>query len=150
MLPFDNYPGGGAVLLGKKSGGNCRKGYGFTLQKITKQHICAYCGIDLTSNFYRWLLTSVDHVVPVKECERLRIPTDFAQDYSNMVLCCLGCNAFNNRYRVKDYDHKTKWTLSEFFLLRDEVFLKRKGEIKQSREKDEGFFNEKIEGNSFD
>ena len=64
MEPFDQYPGGGRQLLGKMTGANCRHEYGLKLQKLTGQTCCAYCRVSLVEDYYRWLLMSVDHVIP--------------------------------------------------------------------------------------
>jgi hypothetical protein len=141
MKPFAQYPDDGISILPVRTVTNCRHGYGLTLQKLTGQSECAYCGVDLTADYYRWLLLSVDHVIPVKECARLGIIDDWSESYSNMVICCLGCNGLNNRYRVNGYEHKSTWTLKEFFQLRNVVFEERESIIKKSRLNEIAFFN---------
>ena len=141
MRPFDLYPNDGVSILPKMKLTNCRHEYGLKLQQLTKQTECAYCGVDLTSDFYRWLLLSVDHVIPVNECKRLGIPEDWAQSYSNVVLCCLGCNGFNNRYQIHNYNLILEWTPKEFFNLRNEVFNERKKIIGDIRAREISYFN---------
>jgi len=141
MKPFDSYPEDGVNILPKMIGANCRHEYGLNLQKLTKQTKCAYCGVDLTSDYYRWLLLSVDHVIPVSECKRLGIKESWAHSYSNVVLCCLGCNGFNNRYQIQKYQRLSEWTPEIFFNLRDEVFNERKKIIDDKRTSEMYFFN---------
>ena len=92
MKPFDDYPEDGIGLLPMRKGANARHEYGLALQKLTGQTECAYCEVNLTDDFHRWLLLSVDHVIPVSKCIRLGIPEEWAESYSNMVISCLGCN----------------------------------------------------------
>ena len=44
MIPFDEYPEGGRVLLGQVKGANCRHEYGLQFMQKTGQTKCAYCG----------------------------------------------------------------------------------------------------------
>jgi hypothetical protein len=141
MKPFDKYPGDGVYCLKKKTNTNARHGYGLELQHLTGQEICAYCEVILTNDYYHWLLLTVDHVIPTGECKRLGIPDEWAESYSNTALCCSGCNGLNNRYQIRGYDHKDKWTLDEFIKLRDKVFVERKTEILNLRLKEVEFFN---------
>ena len=91
---------------------------------MTGQTSCAYCSIDLVSDYYRWLLLAIDHVVPSGEAKRLGIPADFYEDAINLVVTCSGCNGFLNRFRY-DSDSSLTWTLEEFVALRDLIFDRR-------------------------
>lgn len=139
VMPFDAYPHGGQQLLGRLSGGSARWGYGLRLQRITGQTRCAWCDVDLVANYYRWLLLSVDHVVPTSEAKRLGIPLEFSADSVNHVLACTGCNGFDNRYQGTQLPQET-WTLEEFIALRDAVFRERLPRIAQRRARDLEFF----------
>lgn len=138
-MPFDAYPHGGRQLLGRRTGDNARWGYGLRLQRLTGQTSCAWCGVDLAVDYYRWLLLSVDHVVPSSEARRLGIPLAFSEDYLNLVVACSGCNGFDNQYRSGRIPQET-WTLEEFVSLRDAVFLERLPRITQRRARDLAFF----------
>lgn len=140
MKPFDKYPSDGVNILPRHTETNARHGYGLQLQKLTGQHECAYCGVDLITDYYRWLLLSVDHVIPVSACKRLGVPEDWAKSYSNLVLSCLGCNGFDNRYRVPSQEHELTWTIEQFFSLRNEVFNERKHRIQEARMKEVQFY----------
>lgn len=137
--PFDSYPQGGRVLLGRRSGANARWEYGLRLQRLTGQTRCAWCGVDLVADYYRWLLLAVDHVVPSGEARRLGIPLDFSEDYLNLVLACAGCNGFDNQYRSTLMPQGT-WTLEEFDELRNAVFLERRPRITERRAREVAFF----------
>jgi 5-methylcytosine-specific restriction endonuclease McrA len=141
MKPFDKYPNDGVSILQRQTETNARHGYGLQLQKLTGQSECAYCGVDLISDYYRWLLLSVDHVIPLSECKRLGIPEDWAKSYSNMVISCLGCNWLDNRYEIQGHELKRTWALEQFFVLRNAVFNERKQRIQESRMKELQFYN---------
>jgi hypothetical protein len=134
VQPFDAYPGGGRVLLGRLvfGDGTCRTGYGLSLQRKTGQTACAYCGVDLTSDYYRWLLLSVDHVVPAGEARRLGVPLALYDDAINLVVACSGCNGFLNRYRCAD-ERRDVWSLDDFLELRNRVFGHRYGLVAARR-----------------
>jgi hypothetical protein len=138
-LPFDRYPHRGRSWFGKRSGGNCRHEYGLQFMKITRETCCAYCGIDLTSTFERWLTISLDHVVPTSVCGTT-VPVPWREDYANSVLACSACNGLDNRYQPEaaltdGLDEET------FFALRDEIFVERKERILRRREAELGFFD---------
>lgn len=139
MLPFHDYPGGGRALLGSSRGDNCRHGYGLKLQQITGARTCAYCDLDLTDTYEHWLLMSVDHVVPTKAGEALGIPGDWLDDFSNTVLCCSGCNSFDNRFELPGGVGRPG-TLAEFFDLRDAIFEMRAGRIRKKYEEERRFY----------
>lgn len=140
MKPFDSYPGDRKSFLPKRSGGNSRHGYGLQLQQLTNQHKCAYCDVDLVSDYYRWLLLNVDHVIPESECKRLGIPEEWAQSLSNQVISCAGCNLFENRYQLLEIESRGDWIPQEFFDLRDKVFKDRAKKIRARRKKEQVFF----------
>jgi 5-methylcytosine-specific restriction endonuclease McrA len=141
MKPFDKYPNDGVSFLRRQTETNARHGYGLELQKLTEQYECAYCGIDLVSDYYRWLLLSVDHVIPLSECKRLGIPENWAKSYSNMVISCLGCNGLDNRYKVQRQELNKTWTAHQFFILRNQIFSERRQRIQESRIKEVQFYN---------
>jgi hypothetical protein len=82
---------------------------------------------------------SVDHVVPREEAKVLGIPINFYEDFINLVLCCAGCNGFDNRYKVSQ-SPKPDWKLEDFVLLRDEVFAIRSHNIANRRQSELLFF----------
>ena len=146
MHPFDEYPGGGRTRLGRlRNTDNCRHGYGLDLQRKTKQKRCVYCGVDLTHDYYRWLLLNVDHVVPKGEGRRLGIPADMLEDASNKALCCSGCNHFDNHYEIRDVEPREEmaWTDDSFYDLRDRVFEERLHRVARRRAEEVGFFGGK-------
>jgi len=138
--PFNQYPEDGLKLLPRMRGDNCRHGYGLELQRLTGQTTCAYCGVSLVDDYYHWLLLSVDHVIPVRQCHRLGLPDDWRESYSNMVLSCSGCNSFDNRYPIPWDEPSSDWTLDRFFNLRNKVFKDRKPRILSQRAKEMRFF----------
>lgn len=139
MQPFDSYPHGGRTLLGRRSGGNARWEYGLKLQRLTGQTRCAWCDVDLVSDYHHWLLLTVDHVVPTAEAGRLGIPFDLSEDYLNLVLSCAGCNGFDNQYRSMRALRQA-WSIEDFVALRDAVFLERRPRIAQRRHRELEFF----------
>jgi len=140
MLPFDRYPKDRQELLPAPNRANTRREDGPRLQRLTGQTSCAYCEVDLTTDYYRWLLTSIDHVIPLKEGKRLGIDKAWCESFSNTVICCLGCNAFDNRYAIQGEWEGEDWTLDEFFVLRDRVFAERKARILERRKDEMDFF----------
>ena len=133
MKPFDQYPGDGVTLLPKDPVVNTRRADGPRLQRSTNQTSCAYCGVSLVDNFEHWLLMSIDHVIPQMEGKRLGIPPKFIKSYSNTVLCCSGCNGWDNRYRIHWNEAVSEWTLPRFVALRNRVFQERKERILHKR-----------------
>lgn len=145
MLPFNEFPHNGRQLLGRPAvgTGSSRTGYGLSLQRRTGQKDCAYCGVSLVSDYYRWLLLTVDHVVPAGEARRLGIPTEFYEDAINLVLACSGCNGFLNRYRCTA-DPSPDWSLRQFVALRDAVFANRFQIIASRRAQEMKLFERKL------
>lgn len=142
MNPFDAYPDEGQALLGRpKNTGNCRRGYGVELQRLTGQTNCAYCGVSLVDDYYHWLLMSVDHVVPQGEAQRLGILLTYYKDFINLVLCCAGCNGFDNRYPIPNKP-QSQWNLQEFLILRNETFAVRFQRIATRREAEQKFYSD--------
>ena len=136
VKPFDDYPGAGRHLLGPpRDWTNCRWGYGLELMQRTRQTCCAYCGVSLVDDYYRWLLLSVDHVVPRSQAETVGI-IQYLHDMTNLVVCCAGCNGFGNRYTVPQtlLESLPEPDLERFFALRDRVFEARSAAIRQRRE----------------
>ena len=141
-LPFAAYPETEGELLRRHRGPeNARHGYGLYLQRLTGQHSCAYCGVSLVDTYQHWLLLSRDHVIPTSECKRLGVPVDWCESCSNMVLCCSGCNGFDNRYTIPWDESPDGWTLERFKELREKVFLDRKARILRRREEEIEFYN---------
>jgi len=143
MLPFAMYPGGGRSRFRIVNDGNCRHGYCLRFMKETGQRRCAYCGLDLTHDYYTWLLTCVDHVVPVGMADHLGIPPDWRDDGSNKVLACSGCNGFCNRYDDPNEQPRAPedWTDPKLWDLRDRVFRARFWAIAQRRAEEMRFFD---------
>ena len=140
-LPFDQFPERGRHLLGRPRAGtgSSRTGYGLSLQRLTGQNSCAYCGVDLVGDYHRWLLLNVDHVVPRGEAIRLGIPAEFYEDAINLVLACSGCNGYLNRYRSAA-EPSTGWTVEEFADLRDLLFRDRFALIAVRRDQERAAF----------
>lgn len=151
MLPFDAYPGKGRRLLGppKAGTGSSRTGYGLALQRMTGQSACAYCGLDLVADFHRWLLLTVDHVVPRAEAQHLGIPPMFYEDAVNLVLACSGCNGYLNQYQVAN-EPSAEWTIEAFADLRDSVFRDRHQRIEERRIQEQAIFDKLVEAHRSD
>ena len=92
--PFDNYPGGGRVLIRRLSGAEARKGYGREVLRYCGFR-CAYCGLDL-GEFEGWLQLSVDHVIP-QQMVALGYPAEWVLDEANVVACCRSYNDLFDR-----------------------------------------------------
>lgn len=137
--PFLRYPGQGRQLLGRPRGGASRSGYGLSLQCMTGQTTCAYCGMSLVDTYPHWLLMSVDHAIPRSEALRLGIDISFYEDAINHVLCCSGCNGFGNRYR-HHIEVGDPWALESFLALRDRIFADRFERIAARRTMEEALF----------
>ena len=135
MKPFEDYPYGGREPLGHSNKDACRTGYELELQRLTGQTCCAYCGVSLVDDYYRWLLVSVDHVVPRSAALLLGIPPAYTEDFFNQVLCCSGCNRFGNRYAVPPVLGQAlpEWQRDRFVELRDRVFNDRRERIAKRR-----------------
>ena len=140
-LPFAAYPEKSGELLRRPSGNGARHGYVLDLQRLTKQDSCAYCGVSLVDTFEHWLLICGDHVVPKSECNRLGVPKDWRDSCSNLVLCCRGCNEFDNYYSLSWDENPGNWTIQRFKSLREKVFLDRKARILRRRDEEIAFFN---------
>ncbi|MCL5102809.1 MAG: HNH endonuclease [Armatimonadetes bacterium] len=144
MKPFDDYPGEGKELLGKlRKNWNCRHGYGVDLLRRTGHRRCAYCGVNLVDDYHHWLLLCVDHVVPIAEAKKLSVPDDFITDMINLVICCIGCNGFGNRFDFSTVKAHEKWTVKEFVKLRDRVFAQRMVGIGERRAEEMSYFDSK-------
>lgn len=140
MLPFDLYPGKGRARLGMAKGGNCRQGYGLQFMLQTGRRQCAYCGIDLVTNYESWLTLVLDHVIPASACKSLRISPEWRWDFSNTVLSCAACNGFCNRYALPS-DIVQPETLESFYDIRDRIFVERKQLIRLRHEEERRFFD---------
>ena len=132
----------------KLRSGNARREYGHWLVE-NGQTSCAYCGMSLVDSYEHWLLLTVDHVIPVtekdrKEGHRLRIPKQWHESYSNIVLACSGCNGFRNRYEVSWQGPKESWKESEFFEFRDRVFREKAAQISEARDSEMRFYNDRV------
>lgn len=138
--PFDGYPRGGRVCLGRLVIDNCRHGCGLRLYQTTKLSTCAYCGIDFQSAFVCWMMMSVDHVVPIKVAETWNIPREWYLDMINCVLCCRACNELDNRNELKALSRPRPQTFEEFLALRDEAFQHRFHKIAQRRKEEQAFY----------
>jgi len=150
MWPFDQYPKDERELFAKLPKGNCRHGYGLYIQRHTGITRCAYCRCDLTGDYYRWLLLTRDHVIPLSVATKLGIPHELAESLANQVLCCSGCNGFANRWggkglppEFKDVTRRDDWTKEEFLQLRNRVFEDRCRRIAKRRGEEIAFFERK-------
>ena len=130
---------------GKKvafSNGGCRRGYGLKLMLLTGQTACAYCGISLVDDYWRWLLLAVDHVVPTERAKELGVREEWFKDYRNTVLSCSACNGFRNRWRLPD-DVRKPHSLEAFLQLCDRAFQERKQILRKCHEDEKSFFASK-------
>lgn len=105
--------------------------------------------VCFANDYYYWLLLSMDHVIPTKECERLRLRVAWHHSFSNIVLACSGCNTFDNGYKVLWQRPRTADALTEdgFTALRDRVFKvfeERSARILERYRPAFRFFNQKI------
>ncbi len=100
--------------------------------RLTGAKNCAYCGLDLTARFEDWLTGVLDHGVPVSVCKKMGIDLSWVWNYSNTVLTCGACNGFCNRYKPKA-DCIVPTTITEFYDLRDKIFLERRELIRARR-----------------
>ena len=142
MSPFDRYPGGGRKPFGRRRGDTARQGYGLQLRRETGERSCAYCGLDLFSDYDRWLTLQVDHVVPLNVAADLGVPLDLYEDMFNLVLACAACNGFDNRYRYRvGLSPQATWTVEAFVALRDTVFTERCKRIEVRRAAERAFFD---------
>jgi len=139
MLPFDDYPDRGNKLLGLLRGSNCRREYGLKFMQLTRQRRCAYCEVDLTTNYEVWLTMVLDHAFPVSLCRRLEIPEEWCWDLSNLVLACGACNGFCNRYEPS-FSMIRPLSIEDFYKLRDEMFTERKKLICERHGEERAFF----------
>jgi len=107
--------------------------------KLNHRAVCAYCGVGLNDDFYRWLLIHVDHVVPAGEAKKRGIPRDWYEDKANRVLCCSGCNLQDNRFPVPE-QWVTPATWEEFVTFRDKIFAERRRRTAASLAREFEFF----------
>ncbi|MCA0455749.1 MAG: hypothetical protein LCI00_17365 [Chloroflexi bacterium] len=142
MLPFENYPDQGRMLIGRVRGSNCRHGYGLEFMQLTKQTTCAYCGTDLATTYESWLTMALDHVVPRDTCVRLQVCEEWYEDYSNRVLSCTACNTFGNRYQPEQFECPS--TLEAFYHWRDSVFIARRKNILEKHKEERAYFDQKL------
>ncbi len=145
MKPFCDYPGGGYTILSRRSGGTARRRYGHWLVE-NGQTSCVYCGTSLVDSYEHWLLLTAGHAVPVSEGNRLGIPKEWIESYSNIVLACFGCSGFCNRYQAPWQEPKESWQESEFFAFRDKVFRERAAQIGEARDSEKRFYNDHVAG----
>ena len=87
MKPFEDYPEGGYTVLPKGWGTTARREYGHWLVE-RGQTSCAYCEMSLVDSYEHWLMPTAEHVIPVADRDRLRIPTNWHESYSNIILEC--------------------------------------------------------------
>lgn len=139
--PFETYPDRGRCLLGTRTIGNCRRGYGLQFARLVGQTRCGYCDQDLIASYEVWLSMALDHVVPVSLARKLQIRKEWVQDYANGVLTCAACNGFDNRYEPS-FKVQSPANLEEFFALRDQIFIERKERIRSCHEQEKAFFEE--------
>jgi hypothetical protein len=141
-LPFNKYPGGGREQLKQRRGLITRHVDGPEFMKITGVTHCAYCGLNMISEFTDWLTMALDHVVPVSVCKKMGIKLTWVWNYSNTVLACGACNGFCNRYKVT-VDCAVPTTLPEFYDLRDKIFRERQSLILARRAIELTYFESK-------
>lgn len=140
MSPFDQYPGGGYQLQGVPQVGDnrVRHGYGPPVFRCCGWS-CAYCGRNLRDTYESWLDIQVDHVVPWNAGD-LAVPIEWLGDLTNQVTCCAACNAFLNGFRVKE----PVPSVSDFFGLRDQMFLAKKEHAARRHEQEREFWTRNV------
>jgi 5-methylcytosine-specific restriction endonuclease McrA len=129
-VPFDCYLEGGRKLYnilisGEK--GSSRTGYGLPVFKVCGSR-CVYCGFEMSDSYRSWLNISVEHVIPTKSTLK-SWGGDYKNwlfDLANCVTCCRACNEFLNGYKTEEKPPKD---LSEFFDLRDKIFLEKRKKV---------------------
>jgi hypothetical protein len=139
MEPFESYPGGGKILLGRLGHGLTRRRRGPRFMRKTGQRLCAYCRLGLVERFEYWLQIHLDHVVPRDVCKRWNLREDWWDDYTNIVLACAACNEFDNQYEPQAIE--CPQTLEAFHNVRDRVFQDRRARILACRNDERGFFD---------
>ena len=151
MMPFDKYPAPDAWkktrhYIDPRTGNKCRfsdfgarRGYGMKLQIMTGQRACAYCGLSLVGTLEHWFLLAVDHVVPEKQGDELRIPPAWIKDYRNTVLVCSACNTARNKWKFPHGTHAPD-SFESFLELRDKTFRERKAAIDEAMIQERAFF----------
>jgi hypothetical protein len=89
-------------------------------------------------------MMAVDHVVPRRAGEGAGIPVEWLEDYSNLVLCCIPCNSFLNRWGFdpQTLDERVD-SLDAFCALRDRVFQERKAKILARREQERKYYEQR-------
>jgi hypothetical protein len=111
------------------------------MQKVS-QTTCAYCGLDFTKSFRRWLQMALDHVVPKEVCKKLCVQERWVEDYTNRVLACGACNGFDNQYKPPA-GTKCPRSLKDFYRVRDQIFQARKAQIAERRRKELAIFRQR-------
>ena len=141
MTPFDSYPSGGRILLGRVEGvgRGTRRTSGQQFMKRTGQLRCAYCDLDLVHSFENWLQMALDHVVPKQVCKEFSLPNEWVEDYTNRVLACGACNVFDNQYKPP-IETACPRSLEDFYDLRDRIFKDRKLRIAERRNNEKAVF----------
>jgi hypothetical protein len=139
-VPFDAYPQGGRVLLGKPKWGDgtARRSYGVKALEWCG-YSCAYCGLDM-STFEGWLQLSIDHVVP-QQMQGAGYRPDWVLDAINVVAACGACNGYFNRDPVIG---EVPTTLETFCEIRDRVFREREARILARRTNERAWFEANI------
>jgi HNH endonuclease len=105
--------------------GTARHGYGPPVFD-RDGYACVYCGLDMLASYQAWLQLSVDHVIPQHMIKRHGYRKDWIEDLANLVTCCRSCNEFGNRFQ---FDDAAPASPSEFFDLRDRVFVQRRARL---------------------
>ena len=77
--------------------------------------------------------------IALHEATRSRLPINWLEDYSNLVLACSACNGFKNQYKLPE-EMLLPQSLDEFFDLRDQVFRWRVPLINECRKAENEFF----------
>lgn len=86
----------------------------------------------------KWLAMALYHVVPVSVGRNLCVPAEWIDDCTNKVLSCAACNRFHNRYKPANIKICPQ-NLTEFFELRDVIFLERKKLIAEKHNTERAF-----------
>ena len=152
MKPFDDYPkpAPGMDFLPKMGGGSARQDYGHWLVKCANQECCVYCDVNLVDTYDHWLLLTVDHAIPKSACEKLGIPEDWCESYTNIVLACSACNNFLNQYGISYGLEKQqpkpskKWTVPNFIALRDRAIKEKTIYALKRHISERSFYEQKV------
>ena len=87
-------------------------------------------------------MMALDHVIPANVCRAMDLPREWSDSHSNRVLCCSACNGFRNRWKPEAPPICPK-TEDDFFKMRDDMFIARRSDVRQSHIDELKYFESK-------